>query len=116
MRQGGGGENAEMQQASGVAPNNSLNPFATTKNKYFDNFAASMPAGANQSLNTPTYAQQKGNLQTNASRGPKTELDRLLQEREELVQTGCYTEKDPLIQEMDRQIKANTLKLTQSQQ
>lgn len=47
-------EQASMQQAS-----EAQNPFATTKNKYFDHFAKAksdqMPVGAAQSLNTPNY-------------------------------------------------------------
>mgnify|MGYP007047529118 CR=1 FL=1 len=99
-----------------------LNPFATTKNKYFDNYAGTLPAGANQSLNTPTYtatgaagassgltAQNSlsGNAQGMHPAGqgqklatqkvPSSELERLQREREELVQTGCYNEDDPLI-------------------
>ena len=33
------------------------------------------------------------------------ELERLLREREELMRTGCYSTDDPLIQELDRQIR-----------
>lgn len=36
-----------------------------------------------------------------------TEIQRLLKEREDLMHTGCYTQDDPLIQELDRQIRAN---------
>lgn len=113
----------EMQQAS-----QAQNPFATTKNKYFDNFAKSkaddMPAGATQSLNTPNYGvqsgtafqggrgQTKGALPQTQSKGPRAELDRLRQERSELVATGCYTDDDPLIQEMDRQIASTQARLS----
>ena len=34
--------------------------------------------------------------------GPKADLQRLKLQREELVQTGCYTDSDPMIQELDR--------------
>lgn len=104
---------ADMQQAQ--AQPSQGNPFATTKNKYLDNFASSLPAGANQQLNTPSYTvgggiKQVGKLQpgpgkslpTNPPKGLRTELDRLVNERRELVETGCYTDADPLIQEMDR--------------
>jgi len=37
-----------------------------------------------------------------AQKGPKTDLQRLQGEKEELIQAGCYTKDDPLIQEMDR--------------
>jgi hypothetical protein len=101
-------EQASMQQAS-----QAQNPFATTKNKYFDNFAKSkaddLPVGATQSLNTPNYGVQSGSaiqggrsqaktqLPLAQSKGPKAELERLRQERAELVATGCYTDDDPLI-------------------
>lgn len=42
-----------------------------------------------------------------------TELERLLKEREDLVRTGCYTTDDPLIQELDRQIRASQLRMMQ---
>jgi hypothetical protein len=48
-------------------------------------------------------------------KGPSTELERLQRERNELVQTGCYTDQDALIQDMDRQIKANQLRLETDQ-
>lgn len=70
-------------------------------------------AGAGQSLNTPTYAAQGHQsgatagrtgppLQTSPQKGPKSELQRLLAERDELLSAGCYTQDDPLIQEMGR--------------
>ena len=46
------------------------------------------------------------NLPTSPQKGPKSELHRLTAEREELLQAGCYTADDPLIQEMDRQIQS----------
>ena len=99
-----------MQQAS---QGQAVNPFATTKNKYFDNYARSRaeerPAGASQSLNTPNYGIQSGaanqggrgrgnaSLPLTQSKGPRAELERLMKERTELVATGCYTDDDPLI-------------------
>jgi hypothetical protein len=76
---------------------------------YFDKFA----------MNTPTYMEAPGlkkamttaPLAKSPMKAPHTELDRLIQEREELVGSGCYTVEDPLIQEMDRQIHSNKLKL-----
>jgi hypothetical protein len=73
------------------------NPFATTKNKYFDNFANTQTVPNGQSLNTPNYAATGQGLKTNPPRGTKSELDRLVHEREELVGTGVYSEADPLI-------------------
>lgn len=40
-----------------------------------------------------------------------SEIDRLMQEKEALLATGCYTDDDPLIMDFDRQIKASKLKL-----
>jgi hypothetical protein len=37
------------------------------------------------------------------------ELERLNRERQELLNTGCYTPDDPLIQELDRQIRLKQL-------
>ena len=35
------------------------------------------------------------------------EIDRLLKEKNDLMGTGCYTNDDPLIIEIDRQIRAS---------
>ena len=52
----------EMQQAAQASQ--ASNPFATTRNKYFDNYARTKaderPAGATQSLDTPNYGMQSG--------------------------------------------------------
>ena len=45
------------------------------------------------------------------AKGPRAEIDRLFRERADLLQAGCYTEDDPLIQEMDRQIASCQAKL-----
>lgn len=50
-----------------------------------------------------------------ASTTSTTEIQRLLKEREDLMQTGCYTQDDPLIKELDRQIRANQLRVVQQQ-
>ena len=75
-------------------------------------------------MNTPNYGVQSGagnlggkgrsaaTLPMAQSKGPKAELERLRQERAELVATGCYTDDDPLIQEMDRQIAATQARLS----
>ena len=42
-----------------------------------------------------------------------SEIQRLLQEREGLMHTGCYSLDDPLIQELDRQIRASQLRAIQ---
>jgi hypothetical protein len=38
------------------------------------------------------------------------EWDRLMRERNEMVNSGCYDEKDPVIMELDRQISVNQLR------
>jgi hypothetical protein len=40
-----------------------------------------------------------------------SEVDRLMKEREDLLKTGCYTPDDPLIIELDRQIRATQLRI-----
>jgi hypothetical protein len=39
------------------------------------------------------------------------ELDRLIREREDLMRTGCYSNDDPLIQELERQIRTTQLRM-----
>jgi hypothetical protein len=39
------------------------------------------------------------------------ELERLIREREDLMRTGCYTQDDPLIQELERQIRTTQLRM-----
>ena len=39
-----------------------------------------------------------------------SEVDRLFREKEDLLKTGAYTSDDPLIMELDRQIKASQLR------
>lgn len=68
-------------------------------------------AGTHQGNTTPHYNQTgHGPLKIQPMKRAETQLGRLQNERDELVQTGCYTDDDPLIQEMDRQIKVLTLK------
>jgi len=40
-----------------------------------------------------------------------SEADRLVKERDELLKTGCYIPDDPLIIELDRQIRAMQLRI-----
>lgn len=40
-----------------------------------------------------------------------SEADRLMKEREDLLRSGCYTTDDPLIMELDRQIRAIQLRI-----
>jgi len=39
------------------------------------------------------------------------ELYRLIMEREDLMRTGCYSNDDPLIQELERQIRTTQLRM-----
>ena len=43
-----------------------------------------------------------GVVSTLPNKGPKGDLERLLREKSELMDSGAYTLDDPLIQEMDR--------------
>lgn len=79
-----------------------MNPFQTTKGKYFDNYAGSQqPVGFTQGLSTPHYTghsvQGSFGQKLATVKQPATELDRLRKERRELVETGCYDEDDHLI-------------------
>ena len=38
-----------------------------------------------------------------------SEVDRLIRERDDLLRSGCYTQDDPLIIELDRQIRVKQL-------
>ena len=53
-----------------------------------------------------------GSVQTapNVVSGGACEWDRLMAERSELIDSGCYQADDPLIREIDRQITAAKLK------
>jgi len=42
------------------------------------------------------------------------EWNRLMLERNEMVSSGCYDEKDPIIMELDRQISASQLRSAES--
>ena len=101
-----------------------MNPFLTNKQRYLDNYARSMAEnmpGATRDLATPQYGQisQTGQKSTAMptgmkplqTKGPRSDLDRLQAEKNELLDAGCYTEDDPLIQEMDRQIAQAMAKL-----
>ena len=43
--------------------------------------------------------------------GPRGDVERLTMERAQLVETGAYTNDDPLIVELDRSIKSAQLRL-----
>ena len=64
----------------------------TSSNVFLDNYAKYQSTGRTQGMT--------GN----------TEVDRLMREKAELIKTGSYTIEDPLIMEIDRQIKASQLR------
>jgi len=89
-----------MQETQNSQQDKDINPFKT-KNRYIDNYASGLPAGANQSLGTPHYQQFPGfnkpnanigasrtgipagrkPLQTVKATGPRGDFERLTQER-----------------------------------
>jgi hypothetical protein len=77
------------------------------KNVYFDDFARKKESPKkdlmtinveNRSRDQP-FAQ--GFSRPGTGKGP-CEWDRLMKEREELLQSGCYNVEDPLIKEIER--------------
>ena len=74
---------------------------------FFDDFARKQasPTRMNQagiSAGVPSQVSHMSRPTSNA--GGACEWDRLMKEREELLQTGAYTQDDPLIKEIERQI------------
>ena len=63
-------------------------------------------------LKDKTFDSQQP-LITNGGAGGtlNSEMDRLKREREDLLRSGCYTPDDPLIMELDRQIRATHLRI-----
>jgi len=49
------GEQQQAEQAPQQSSQADLNPFKTSTNRYIDNYANSLPAGAAQNLTTPHY-------------------------------------------------------------
>ena len=73
---------------------------------HFDDYArkaGTTPSAPGQSATTGGFTRP-GN---NNGAGVACEWDRLMREREELLESGTYTADDPLILEIDRQIKAS---------
>ena len=76
---------------------------------YFDDFARKQSSPTRGSKQQP-LPQQTGPTNISVSnKGGACEWDRLMQEREELLQTGTYTAEDPLIKEIERQIQASQM-------
>ena len=65
------------------------------------------PAGISQGV--PSQVSNLSRPVSNAG-GGACEWDRLMKEREELLQTGTYTPDDPLIKEIERQIQASQVR------
>ena len=65
------------------------------------------PAGISQVV--PSQVSNLSRPVSNAG-GGACEWDRLMKEREELLQTGAYTPDDPLIKEIERQIQASQVR------
>ena len=63
---------------------------------FVDNYAIQQPSPMKKTL-----AFTNGN----------DELERLIREREDLMRTGCYSNDDPLIQELERQIRTTQLRM-----
>ena len=83
----------------------------TDKTVYFDDFARQMasPKKDLMTSNMNNRMRMEPPVQDSKFRRPDTgkgpcEWDRLMREREELLQSGCYTNEDPLIKEIERQI------------
>ena len=83
----------------------------TDKTIYFDDFARRKESPKKDLMTINVEHRLKNELPVHDSkfRRPDTvkgpcEWDRLMKEREELLQSGCYTHEDPLIKEIERQI------------
>ena len=80
----------------------------------FSSAGGALSGGVNQpSIYLDNYAKhQASTMKTGATSnvGGSSEVERLMREREELIRSGAYTNDDPLIQELDRQIRANHLR------
>ena len=66
-----------------------MNPFQTTKGRYLDNYASTVPVGANQGYSTPHYQAGSHPGATGQKlptvKIPTSEIERLKKERTELV-------------------------------
>ena len=81
---------------------------APDRSVYFNDFARKMPSPTRNSAER-TRSMLSSNANPLAMSRPNTsggacEWDRLMKEREELLKTGSYSEDDPLIKELERQI------------
>lgn len=81
------------------------------KTVYFDDFARKQESPKKDLMTINVDNRRREQFQPGFSRpgtgqGP-CEWDRLMKEREELLQSGCYTVEDPLIKEIERQIQAS---------
>ena len=89
------------------------------KSVYFDDYARKNQPSPTRRQFAQSYAEgvSTNKPQTVGSssgfsrptQGGACEWDRLMKEREELLQSGVYTNDDPLIKEIDRQIQASQI-------
>lgn len=79
---------------------------------YFDDYARkqSSPTRNQTGVGQGGASQISGLSRPPNNGGGACEWDRLMREREELLKTGTYTEDDPLIKEIERQIQASQVR------
>ena len=81
---------------------------APDRSVYFDDFARKqLSPTRNSGERTRSMLSSNTNPLTMSrptNQGGACEWDRLMKEREELLKTGSYSEDDPLIREIERQI------------
>ena len=82
---------------------------------YFDDYARKNQVSPSRRQFAQSYTESVSKPQTvgngstfsRPTHGGGCEWDRLMKEREELMESGVYTVDDPLIKEIDRQIQAS---------
>ena len=82
---------------------------APDRSVYFDDFARKQASPTRASAEERTRSMLSSNanpltMSRPTNQGGACEWDRLMKEREELLKTGSYSEDDPLIKEIERQI------------
>ncbi|TNV83154.1 hypothetical protein FGO68_gene15387 [Halteria grandinella] len=90
------------------------NPFKNNQAGY--NVSAGIISGPQQNVFLDNFAKGKESPMKSGARSGFTggnEIERLMQERQDLIQSGNYTTNDPLIQELDRSIRAAQLRQLQ---
>ena len=72
------------------------------KSVYFDDFARKQTSPTRTNQQQSVNTQMTHHRPTSNGNGGACEWDRLMQERDDLLKTGTYTEDDPLIKEIER--------------